>query len=191
MRLATIFSAGFCLTAVYGGEVGVAQTTGPAPNCCGLAPVHDYSQKSMVGTAVNSAASTVYFTGYRGDVSEIYYPTVDTLATANMEFLVGDTARTFLDEEKNQSWIVTRPDLRSMRWQAVTSNPGHNWQITKTIFSDPSNNTLIQQTTFETLNGKAVGDFNLYVLYKAYLKNAAKINGATTVSSESVREHRV
>jgi glucoamylase len=185
MRLATIFSAGFCLTAVYGEEVGVAQTTGPAPNCCGLAPVHDYSQKSMVGTAVNSAASTVYFTGYRGDVSEIYYPTVDTLATANMEFLVGDTARTFLDEEKNQSWTVTRPDLRSMRWQAVTSNPGNNWQVTKTIFSDPSNNTLIQQTTFEALNGKTVGDFNLYLLSKPYLKNAATINGATTVSSGS------
>ena len=186
MRLATIFSAGFCLTAVCGGEVGVAQTTGPAPNCCGsLPPVHDYSQKSMVGTAVNSAASTVYFTGYRGDVSEIYYPTVDTLATANMEFLVGDTARTFLDEEKNQSWTVTQPDPRSMRWQAVTTNPDHNWQVTKTIFSDPSNNTLIQQTTFEALNGKTVGDFNLYLLYKPYLKNAATINGATTVSSGS------
>ncbi len=186
MRLATIFSAGFCVTAVCGGGVGVAQTTGAAPNCCGvLPPVHDYSQKSMVGTAVNSAASTVYFTGYRGDVSEIYYPTVDTLATANMEFLVGDTARTFLDEEKNQSWTVTQPDPRSMRWQAVTTNPDHNWQVTKTIFSDPANNTLMQQTTFEALNGKTVGDFNLYLLYKPYLKNAATINGATTVSSGS------
>src|ERR1700677_366831 len=183
MRLATIFSAGICLTAVYGGEVGVAQTTGPAPNCCGLAPVHDYSQKSMVGTAVNSAASAVYFTGYRGDVSEIYYPTVDTLATANMEFLVGDTARTFLDEEKNQSWTVTRPGFGVKRGQAQDRNPGHNWQVTKTIFSDPSNNTLIQQTTFKALSGKTVGDFNLYVLYKPYLKNAAMINSAKTVSS--------
>ncbi len=52
MRLATIFRAGFCVTAVCGGGVGVAQTTGAAPNCCGvLPPVHDYSQKSMVGTA--------------------------------------------------------------------------------------------------------------------------------------------
>ncbi len=186
MGLATIFRAGFCVSAVCGGGVGVAQTTGAAPNCCGvLPPVHDYSQKSMVGTAVNSAASTVYFTGYRGDVSEIYYPTVDTLATANMEFLVGDTARTFLDEEKNQSWTVTQPDPRSMRWQAVTTNADHNWQVTKTIFSDPANNTLIQQTTFQALNGKTVGDFNLYLLYKPYLKNAATINGATTVSSGS------
>jgi len=148
-----------------------------------MAAVHDSSQKSMVGTAVNSATSTVYFTGYRGDVSEIYYPTVDTLATANMEFLVGDTARTFLDEEKNQNWTVTQPDPRSMRWLAVTTNPGHNWRITKTIFSDPSNNTLIQRTTFEAMNGKTVGDFNLYLLYKPYMKNAAANNSSTTVTS--------
>jgi glucoamylase len=154
-----------------------------APCCCGVPPVHDSAQKSMLGTAVNSATSAVYFTGFRGNVSEVYYPTIDTLATSNMEFLVGDTGRTFLDEEKNQSWTVTRPDPMSMRWQAVTSNAGHNWQITKTIFADPSNNTLIQQTTFEALNGATVGNFNLYLLYKPYLKNVAANNSAMTVVS--------
>jgi glucoamylase len=183
MWLKTIRGVGVCLTVVQGGGVSLAQTTGPAPGCCGLPPVHDYSQKSMVGTAINSRASLVYFTSYRGEVSEIYYPTVDTLATANMEFLVGDTARTFLDEEKNQNWTVTQPDPRSMRWQAVTTNPDHSWQITKTIFTDPSNNTLIQQTTFEALNGKTVGDFNLYLLYKPYMKNAATINNASAATS--------
>ena len=160
-----------------------AQTTGAAPECCGAGPVHDPSQKSMVGTAVNSTSSFVYFTGYKGNVSEIYYPTVDTLASANMEFLVGDTARTFLDEEKNQSWIVTQSDRRSMRWLAVTGNAGRNWRIAKTIFADPSNSTLIQETTFEALNGKTVGDFNLYLLYKPYLKNVAANNSAMTVAS--------
>jgi Glucodextranase, domain N len=112
MRLKTILGVWFCLSAVHGGSASLAQTTGLAPNCCGvLPPVHDPSQKSMVGTAVNSQSSLVYFTGYRGDVSEIYYPTVDTLVTANLEFLVGDTARSFLDEEKNQIWTVTQPFL--------------------------------------------------------------------------------
>jgi glucoamylase len=58
-----------------------------------------------------------------------------------------------------------------------------NWQITKIIFADPTNSTLIQQTTFRAQNGKTVGDFNLYLLYKPYLKNAAaKNNGATVIS---------
>jgi glucoamylase len=164
-------------------DAALAQATGTAPGCCGLPPIHDSPQKSMLGTAVNSNTSSIYFTGYVGNVSEVYYPTVDTLATANMEFLVGDTTKTFVDEEKLQSWTVSQPDPKSMRWQATTSNAGHNWQITKMIFADPANSTLIQQTTFRAQNGKTVGDFNLYLLYKPYLKNAAVNNSASTVVS--------
>src|SRR5271154_2190207 len=51
------------------------------------------------------------------------------------------------------------------------------------IFADPSNSTLIQRTTFQALNGKTVGDFNLYLLYKPYLKNVAANNSGSTVVS--------
>src|SRR5271166_1603012 len=183
MKLTSALMLAGCMMASSWTGLAVAQTTGAAAQCCGLPPVHDSPQKSMVGTAVNSARSAVYFTGYEGNISEVYYPTVDTLATANMEFLVCDAAKTFVDEEKLQSWTVTRPDPRSMRWQAVTGNAGHNWRITKVIFADPSTSTLIQETTFEALNGKTVGDFNLYLLYKPYLKNVAANNSAMTVAS--------
>jgi glucoamylase len=148
MRLTSLLMLGVCMVASPWISSVVAQTTGAAPQCCGLPPVHDSPQKSLVGTAVNSTLSHVYFTGYEGNISEVYYPTADTLATANMEFLVGDAARTFVDEEKLQTWTVTQPDPRSMRWQAVTGNAGHNWRITKSIFADPSNSTLIQQISF-------------------------------------------
>src|SRR5271163_2370559 len=138
MRLTSLLGLAAGLAASVGSGGALGQATGAAPNCCGSPPVTDSSQKSMVGTAVNAPASSIYFTGYEGDVSEVYYPTVDTLATANMEFLIGDAANTFVDEEKWQSWTVTQPDPRSMRWQAITTNSGHNWQITKTIFADPS-----------------------------------------------------
>jgi len=183
MKLTSVLRLGVCMAASPWISLAVAQTTGAAPQCCGLPPIHDSPQKSMVGTAVNSTLSTVYFTGYEGNISEVYYPTVDTLATANMEFLVGDAAKTFVDEEKLQSWTVTQPDPRSMRWQAVTGNAGHNWQITKSLFADPSNSTLIQETTFQALNGQTVGNFNLYLLYKPYLKNAAANNSGSTAAS--------
>ncbi len=183
MNCTSAFGPAMYLAATLWAGAALAQATGTAPGCCGLPPIHHSPQKSMVGTAVNSTTSSIYFTGYEGNVSEVYYPTVDTLATANMEFLVGDTAKTFVDEEKLQSWTVTQPDPKSMRWQATTGNIGHNWQITKMIFTDPSNSTLIQQTTFQALNGKTVGDFNLYLLYKPYLKNAAADNSGSTVVS--------
>src|SRR5271155_3491539 len=183
MRLTSVLGVIACLVATHWANTAVAQVIGTAPGCRGLPPIHDSPQKSIVGTAVNSADSSIYFTGYKGNVSEVYYPTVDTLSTSNMEFLVGDTAKTFVDEEKQQSWTVTQPDPKSMRWQATTSNTAHNWQITKMIFADPANSTLIQQTTFQALNGKTIGDFNLYLLYKPYLKNAAADNGGSTVVS--------
>ena len=183
MKLTSMLRLGVCVAVSPWTSAALAQATGTAPQCCGLPPIHDSSQKSMVGTAVNSTSSDVYFTGYEGNISEVYYPTVDTLATANMEFLVGNAAKTFVDEEKVQSWTVTQPDPKSMCWQAVTSNAGHNWRITKMIFADPSNNTLIQQTTFQALNGQTVGNFNLYLLYKPYLKNAAAHNSGSTVAS--------
>jgi glucoamylase len=183
MNCTSAFGPATYLAATLWAGAALAQATGTAPGCCGLPPIHDSPQKSMVGTAVNSTTSSIYFTGYEGNVSEVYYPTVDTLATSNMEFLVSDTAKTFVDEEKLQSWMVTQPDPKSMRWQATTGNIGHNWQITKMIFTDPSNSTLIQQTTFHALNRKTVGDFNLYLLYKPYLKNAAADNSGSTVVS--------
>src|SRR5271167_4282045 len=183
MKFSSALGHATYLAATLWAGTALAQATGTAPGCCGALPIHDSPQKSMVGTAVNSTSSSIYFTGYEGNVSEVYYPTVDTLATSNMEFLVGDTAKTFVDEEKLQSWTVTQPDPKSMRWQATTGNIGHNWQISKMIFADPSNSTLIQQTTFQPLNGKTVGDFNLYLLYKPYLKNAAADNSGSTVVS--------
>jgi glucoamylase len=183
MKFTSALGLAALLVATHWAGTAIAQATGTAPGCCGMPAIHDSPRKSMVGTAVNSASSSIYFTGCQGNVSEVYYPTVDTLATANMEFLVGDTAKTFVDEEKRQSWIVIQPDPKSMRWRATTTNPGHNWRITKMIFADPSNSTLIQQTTFRALNGKTVGDFNLYLLYKPYLKNAAADNNDSTVVS--------
>lgn len=165
------------------GTANAQVQTGPAPNCCGLSPVHDDARKTMIGTAVNSTTSSVYFTGFRGNLSEVFYPTVDHVATANLEFLVGDSGKTWVDEEKLMTWSVTQPDPHSMRWRATTSNPAHNWQITKVIFADPSQNTVIQQTTFAATGGKTVGDFNLYLLFKPYLNNAAAKNSATITSS--------
>jgi len=184
MKVTSVLWLAACLAANHWPGAAVAQTTGAAPNCCGLPPTHDPSQKSMVGTAVNSPSSSIYFSGYEGEVSEIYYPTVDTLAASSMEFLVGDAAETFVDEENLRSWTVTQPDPQSMRWRAVTRNADHGWQIVKMVFADPENSTLIQQTTFQALNGKTINEFNIYLLYKPYLKNAAEHNsGATVVSS--------
>jgi glucoamylase len=154
----------------------------PAPGGPGLASVWGPSQKSMLGTSA-STTSRVYFTGYRGIVSEVFYPLVDTANTVDLQFLVGDTAKTFVDEEKLQPYTATRPDTKAMLWQAVTSNTGHNWSITKRIYTDPTRNTLVERVTFNALNGRTVKDFNVYVLHNPSVDNSGAGDTSRTLVS--------
>lgn len=154
----------------------------PAPGGPGMPSVWSNSTKSMLGTSATDT-SRVYFTGYRGIVSEVFYPLADTVNTVDLQFLVGDTARTFVDEEKLQSYTVTRPDPKALLFQAVTRNSGRNWQITKRVFTDPGRHTLVQRVTFTALNGKQVRDFNLYVLHNPAMDNSGAGDTSRTLSS--------
>ncbi|WP_437603885.1 glycoside hydrolase family 15 protein [Sorangium sp. So ce590] len=159
---------------------GVAALTGAAGS--GVASVWGPAEKSFLGTSTTTA-SRVYFTGHRGIVSEVFYPVLDTVNSVDLQFLVGDTAKTFVDEEKQQSYSVTQPDKRSMRWQAVTSNSGHNWRITKTIFADPGRSSLIQRVQFDALNGRNVTQFNLYLLHNPAMDNSGAGDSSKTATA--------
>jgi glucoamylase len=160
----------------------VSAWAAPATGGPGAPSVWAPSQKSMLGTSATDT-SRVYFTGYRGVISEVFWPIVDTVNTVDLQFLVGDTAKTFVDEEKQQAYTVTRPDIKSMHYQAQTSNTGHNWSITKTVFTDPGRDTLIMRVTFNALNGKQVKDFNLYVLHNPSMDNSGGGDRSRTQSS--------
>jgi glucoamylase len=163
------------------GFMSLAHAT-DAPGAPGAASTWSPAQKSMLGTSASST-SRVYFTGYRGIISEVFFPVVDTVNTVDLQFLVGDVAKTFVDEEKVQTYTVTRPDMKTLEWQAVTSNAGHNWRLTKRVFVDPTRNALVQRVTFETLNGKQVKDFNLYVLHNPAMSNSGGGDLSHTVAS--------
>ncbi|WP_437738279.1 glycoside hydrolase family 15 protein [Sorangium sp. So ce1335] len=148
----------------------------------GVPSVWGPADKSFLGTSTTST-SRVYFTGHRGIVSEVFYPVLDTVNTVDLQFLVGDTAKTFVDEEKLQDYTVTQPDKRSMRWQATTTSGQHSWRITKTIFTDPGRNALIQRVKFDALNGRNVTQFNLYLLHNPAMDNSGAGDTSRTVTA--------
>lgn len=168
------------LALLLGGLGGAAQA-GEAFGAPGLTAVRGPAAKSFVGVATEGP-SRVYFTGYRGVVSEVFYPAVDTQAAVDLQFLVGDAGGGFVDEEKRQDYRVQRLHPRSMSWQAQTGNPAHHWRISKRIFTDPARDALIQRVTFSALDGRRVGDFRLYLLFKPYLDNAGAGNSAATLA---------
>ena len=146
----------------------------------GATPVRAPGSKSFLGTAVGNP-SRVWFTGFRGIVSEVFYPQLDTPNTIDLQFLVGDQQNRFVDEEKLQNYTVKQADPRSMRWQIETENQQHGWQISKQVFTDSQQDALIQRVTFRASQGKTLGDFKLYLLFKPALDNTASHNTAQTL----------
>lgn len=154
-----------------------------APGGPGASSTWAPAKKSFLGTSTTNG-SRVYFSGYRSIVTEVFYPTLDKAQSVDLQFLVGDTAKTFVDEEKIQaSYSATQPNNRSMRWSTSVSNSGHNWQITKNIFTDPARNALVQRVTFTALNGKNVSNFNLYLLHNPSMNNSGASDTGKVLAS--------
>ena len=144
-----------------------------APNGPGLPSVWAPAAKDCIGTSA-SATSRVYFTGAEGVLTEVFYPTLDRVQNADLQFLVTDAAKTWGDEERRQQQHdISLVNKRAMVWQAVTTADSGKWRITKKIFTDPGRDTVIQRVTFETLEaGKGVKDYNLYVLNNPAINNS-------------------
>ncbi|SAK88060.1 glucan 1,4-a-glucosidase [Caballeronia arationis] len=182
MKLERVLRWGFAVLAALMLGAVHAQTSGEAFGSPGATALHGPARKSLLGTALTSA-SQVYFTGYRGIVSEVYYPVLDTTESVDLQFLVGDAAGSFIDEEKLQSYTAAQTDPHTMSWQVTTGNVAHNWQVDKTVYSDPKRSSLIERVTFRALNGTHLRDHNLYLLSKPHIDNAGSGNTAWTATA--------
>ncbi len=136
----------------------------------GICPTWSPSTLTFLGTAQNST-SNLWFTGFNGIIGEVFYPSVDQPATVDWQFLVGDSTSTWVDEEKQDTISqVALNNPRSLSWTVTNTAKNGNYQIQKTIFTDPNRNTLIQQITFTALRG-TLGNFKLYTLYHPAIAN--------------------
>lgn len=126
----------------------------------------------------------MWFTGFNGIITEVFYPAADKAATVDWQFLVGDAAATWVDEEKQDTISqVNLNNPHSLSWNITNTAKNGLYQIQKTIFTDPNRNTLIQQVTFTALRG-TLGNFKLYTLYHPALDNQGQ---ATTGYSTSYK----
>src|SRR4051794_41319697 len=89
------------LVVALAGSASVADASasgGQAPGAPGAASDWVPGDKDGFGTA-RGTASKVWYTLYRGELSEIYYPRIDTPSTRDTQLVVTD-GRTFTDQER-------------------------------------------------------------------------------------------
>jgi glucoamylase len=157
----------------------------PAPGAPGAPSTWSPGQKSFIGTA-QSAESRVYFSGHRGGVSEVFYPTLDAVQTVALELLVGDRAGTYVDREQQQDYLVTRPDPRSMLWRVDTGNAEHGWRMSKRVFSDPGRDALVLRVTFWALEGRKTSDYRLYLRHDPAMDNSGADDTSRSVTVDGL-----
>jgi glucoamylase len=160
---------------------GLAYASGTAPNGPGAASNWTPSNNTILGTAATTGTtSDVWFTGQNGIVGEVFYPTADTSNTTDLQFLVGSSNHTWVDEEKAATTsTAVLYNAHSLAWTVTNTATSGKYKITKTIYTDPTRNSLIQQVTFTTLTG-TLSNYALYALYNPSMQNAGNNNSSST-----------
>ncbi|MGB6500538.1 MAG: glycoside hydrolase family 15 protein [Thermoplasmata archaeon] len=134
----------------------------------GIEPRWSHSNKDGVGTAYSGDAR-LWFTLWRGVVTEVYFPMIDQPQLRDLQFLVTDGA-TFVHEERRQMRTATeRPNARALGYSTVSDDPNGRYRITKTVLGDPHQPCLLLRTRFELLDPTAVDRFRLFVLAAPHL----------------------
>ena len=113
--------------------------------------------------SVRQAHSKVWFTVAKGITSEVFYPRLDVPNMEDMQYVVTDGS-TFVDLERDAtSHAISMPSEKALEYTVTNTDmrPSPKYRITSTYIADPSRNSLLIRTRFESLDG---GVYRLYLL---------------------------
>jgi glucoamylase len=145
----------------------------------GLEPRWTHGDKDGVGCAL-SRSSRIWFTIWRGILTEVYYPTVDRPQIRDLEYLITD-GRSFLHEEKRDLVSkVERLSDHTLGYQITNTDPQGRYTITKEVISDPSVSCILQRTKL-TGSEDFLSRLHLYALCCPHLEVGGWGNSAYVV----------
>ncbi len=150
---------------------GLAASDGP-----GGAASWTTGNKLAVGTSA-STDSKVWFTVAKGIDSEIFYPRLDVPNMQDMQYVITDGS-TFVDLERDAtSHAISMSSEKALEYTVTNTDtrPSPKYRITSTYIADPSRNTLLIRTRFESLDG---GVYRLYLLANPSMAGGGANNAA-------------
>ncbi|HEX6920489.1 MAG TPA: glycoside hydrolase family 15 protein, partial [Actinomycetes bacterium] len=135
--------------------------SGDAPGAPGQESTWNPGDKEGFGTA-RGTASKVWYTLNDGELTDVYYPRIDTPSIRDSQFVVTDGA-TFTDrEDRDSTHRVQLLDSTSLTYRVVNTAKSGKWRITKTFVTDPARSSVLEDVTFESLTGS---EYQLYLLH--------------------------
>jgi glucoamylase len=139
-----------------------ALAAGTASDGPGVAAAWTTGNKLAVGTSAENT-SKVWFTVANGITTEVFYPRLDIPNMQDMQYIVTDGS-TFVDLERDATdHEISMPDEKALEYTVTNTDKRATpkYRITNTYITDPSRNSLLIRTRFQSLDGSS---YQLYLL---------------------------
>ncbi|MCI4373499.1 MAG: glycoside hydrolase family 15 protein [Thermoplasmata archaeon] len=133
-----------------------------------MAPRWSHSNKDGIGTAY-SADSRLWYTLWRGIVTEVYFPTIDMPQLRDLEFLFTDGSSFFHEEKRDLTPKTERPVSDALLYRVHSEAPGGRYRLHKTVLSAPHLPCLLLRSRLEILDPDLRGGLRLFVLAAPHL----------------------
>ena len=130
---------------------------------------HGYSSQSAT-----APISKVWFTGGRGILNEIMWPSVDTPQVKDSQFVVSDGASFVCQERTDASSHVEWLAAGVPAFRVTNTDPLGRFTIEKTIFTDPDRDVVLTHVRID----RHVSGLNIYYLHKPGVSNTPLGNSA-------------
>ena len=151
-----------------------------APGAPGGKALWTEADKDGYGTATGTR-SKVWHTLDDGELTEVYYPDLDTPAFRDLQFVVSD-GRTFAEREREDAeHAISLADKRSLTYRQV--NTTSRYKLVKTYVTDPARNALLVDVKFTSRTGKKL---DLYALADPALSNNGDDDSGASAGSALV-----
>lgn len=144
----------------------------------GVEPRWTHANKEGVGTS-HSAAGRVWFTIWRGILTEVYYPTIDRPQLRDLEFLFGDGRGLLLEEKRDLEYRIERV-APSQGYRIASHYDRERFSFTKEIIVEPDRPCLLLRVHI-TGDGKLLDDLKGYILCSPHLEVGGEGNSAFVV----------
>ena len=179
----TVGSAALVIASGFGASPVLASArSGQAPGAPGAASDWVTGDKDGFGTA-RGTDSKVWYTLSNGELSEIYYPRIDTPSTRDTQLVVTD-GRTFTDRESTGTIHRVRLlDPDSLSYQQIDTARSGKYVITKTYVTDPRRSAVLVDIEFRSLTGQR---YRVYVLHDPALSMTGDDDTGSTQSGALV-----
>jgi glucoamylase len=154
-RVVGLRIASAALVALVASAAVESQAAGTASDGPGDAAAWTTGIKIAVGSSADTT-SKVWFTAAKGITTEVFYPRLDVPNMQDMQYIVTDGS-TFVDLERDATnHVVSMPDEKALEYTVTNTDKRAilKYKIKNTYVTDPSRNTLLIRTRFQSLMAK-------------------------------------